>query len=42
VGGVIERLRARPGGADVEVLEVVAEDMHFALPRELRELPLVG
>jgi 4-hydroxy-3-methylbut-2-en-1-yl diphosphate reductase len=36
VGGVIEHLRARPGGAEVEVLDVVEENMHFALPRELR------
>jgi 4-hydroxy-3-methylbut-2-en-1-yl diphosphate reductase len=40
VQDVIERLRSRPGGADVEPLQVVEEDMHFALPAELRRLPL--
>jgi 4-hydroxy-3-methylbut-2-enyl diphosphate reductase len=37
---VLERLRARPGGADVEALEVVDEQMHFALPAGLRRLPI--
>jgi 4-hydroxy-3-methylbut-2-enyl diphosphate reductase len=37
---VIAALRARPGGAEVELLDVVEEDMHFALPAELRRLPL--
>jgi 4-hydroxy-3-methylbut-2-en-1-yl diphosphate reductase len=37
---VIERLKARPGGATVELLEVVEEDMHFALPAQLRRLPV--
>lgn len=32
VSGVIERLRARPGGATVRTLQVVDEQMHFALP----------
>jgi 4-hydroxy-3-methylbut-2-en-1-yl diphosphate reductase len=40
IDGVIERLRARPGGALVEPLEVVEEDMHFALPAGLRRLPV--
>lgn len=39
---VIERLRARPGGAEVEPLEVVDEQMHFALPAELRHLPIAS
>ena len=37
---VIEALRARPGGAHVDLLEVVEENVHFALPAELRRLPL--
>jgi 4-hydroxy-3-methylbut-2-enyl diphosphate reductase len=40
VHGVIEALRARPGGAKVEVLDVISEQTHFALPAELRRLPL--
>ncbi len=40
VEGVIEHLRRRPGGAEVEQLQVVEEDMHFALPAGLRRLPL--
>ena len=40
VDGVIERLRARPGGVRVEVVEVVEEKMHFALPAGLRRLPV--
>ncbi|HVM00565.1 MAG TPA: 4-hydroxy-3-methylbut-2-enyl diphosphate reductase [Egibacteraceae bacterium] len=40
VDGVIARLRERPGGVAVEPLEVVAEDMHFALPAALRRLPM--
>jgi 4-hydroxy-3-methylbut-2-en-1-yl diphosphate reductase len=40
VDGVIARLRARPGGAEVERLDVVEEDMHFALPAGLRRLPV--
>ena len=40
VGGVIEWLQARPGGATVETLEVVEESMHFALPAGLRRLPV--
>ncbi|MEX2621072.1 MAG: 4-hydroxy-3-methylbut-2-enyl diphosphate reductase [Egibacteraceae bacterium] len=37
---VVTRLKDRPGGAVVEPLEVVEEDMHFALPAGLRRLPL--
>jgi 4-hydroxy-3-methylbut-2-en-1-yl diphosphate reductase len=37
---VIERLQQRPDGAVVEPLDVVHEDMHFALPAELRRLPI--
>ena len=37
---VIAALRARPRGAEVEVLEVVDEQMHFALPASLRNLPV--
>jgi 4-hydroxy-3-methylbut-2-en-1-yl diphosphate reductase len=40
VDEVIERLRSRPGGATVELLEVVEEDMHFALPAGMRRLPV--
>ncbi|MPZ73687.1 MAG: 4-hydroxy-3-methylbut-2-enyl diphosphate reductase [Nitriliruptorales bacterium] len=39
---VIAALRARPGGADVEVLDVVEEQMHFALPAGLRNLPVAN
>ena len=39
---VIARLQALPRGADVEMLDVVPEDMHFALPRELRGLPVAA
>jgi 4-hydroxy-3-methylbut-2-en-1-yl diphosphate reductase len=39
VDEVLERLRARPGGARVELLEVVDEQMRFALPAGLRRLP---
>jgi len=42
VQGVIDALQARPGGAKVEVVDVVAEQMHFALPSELRRLPLAN
>ncbi|MGH8934306.1 MAG: 4-hydroxy-3-methylbut-2-enyl diphosphate reductase [Egibacteraceae bacterium] len=42
VQGVIDALEARPGGAKVEVVDVVAEQMHFALPSELRRLPLAN
>jgi 4-hydroxy-3-methylbut-2-enyl diphosphate reductase len=38
VDQVVERLRARPGGARVELLEVVEESMHFALPASLTTL----
>jgi 4-hydroxy-3-methylbut-2-en-1-yl diphosphate reductase len=40
VDQVMERLQARPGGAEVELLQVVEEDMHFALPAGLRRLPV--
>ena len=36
----IAALEARPGGATVKTLEVVEESMQFALPKELRRLPL--
>jgi len=39
---VIRRLQARAGGARVETLEVVDEQMHFALPAELRRLPVAA
>ncbi|HVM14061.1 MAG TPA: 4-hydroxy-3-methylbut-2-enyl diphosphate reductase [Egibacteraceae bacterium] len=42
VDGVLEHLRARPGGAVLEPLEVVEEDMHFALPASLRQLPILS
>jgi 4-hydroxy-3-methylbut-2-en-1-yl diphosphate reductase len=37
---VVEHLRARPGGAVVEAVDVTQEDMHFALPAQLRRLPI--
>ena len=37
---VIAALRARPRGAQVEILDVVDEQMHFALPASLRNLPV--
>jgi 4-hydroxy-3-methylbut-2-en-1-yl diphosphate reductase len=40
VQSVIDRLHRRPGGAVVEPVNVVEEDMHFALPKELRHLPV--
>ena len=40
VDEVLSRLRSRPGGAVVQPLDVVEEDMHFALPAGLRRLPL--
>ncbi len=40
VRDVIEALAARPGGAVVETVDVVEEDMHFALPANLRRLPV--
>ncbi|MGH8905522.1 MAG: 4-hydroxy-3-methylbut-2-enyl diphosphate reductase [Egibacteraceae bacterium] len=40
VQGVIETLQARPSGAIVEVLDIIDERIHFALPAELRRLPL--
>lgn len=42
VQGVIAVLRGLPRGAVVEVLDVVEEDMHFALPSKLRSLPLAA
>ena len=42
VDGIIEHLESRPGGAVVQPLEVVEEDMHFALPAALRRLPLLS
>lgn len=41
VDEVLDALRARPGGATVDLLEVVDEQMHFALPASLRRLPLL-
>ena len=35
VHGVIDRLSRAPRGAHVEVVDVVAESMHFALPSTL-------
>ncbi len=40
VTDVIAHLRNRAGGAEVEVLDVVDEQMHFALPASLRSLPV--
>jgi 4-hydroxy-3-methylbut-2-enyl diphosphate reductase len=40
VAGVIAALQALPRGARVEPLEVVDEQMHFALPAALQRLPL--
>ena len=40
VTDVIAHLRARPGGATVEVLDVIDEQMHFALPAAMRDLPI--
>ncbi len=37
----IAALQARPGGATVKTVDVVEESMHFALPKELRQLPTV-
>ncbi|WP_336248796.1 4-hydroxy-3-methylbut-2-enyl diphosphate reductase [Stomatohabitans albus] len=42
VQGVIKWLKARPRGAVVELLDVVEEDMHFALPSKLRSLPVAN
>jgi 4-hydroxy-3-methylbut-2-en-1-yl diphosphate reductase len=42
VTDVIDALSARPGGAVVERLDVIAEDVHFALPQQLRNLPVLG
>ena len=40
VTAVIRFLRELPGGAAVQTLDVVEENMHFALPAGLRTLPL--
>jgi 4-hydroxy-3-methylbut-2-en-1-yl diphosphate reductase len=40
VAGVIDQLRARPGGAVVETLDVIDENVHFNLPAGMRSLPL--
>jgi 4-hydroxy-3-methylbut-2-enyl diphosphate reductase len=37
---VIDALRSRPRGAQVEILDVVDEQMHFALPSNMRNLPV--
>jgi 4-hydroxy-3-methylbut-2-en-1-yl diphosphate reductase len=42
VDGVIERLQGMDRGAVVEHLEVIDEQMHFALPAKVRNLPLLG
>jgi 4-hydroxy-3-methylbut-2-enyl diphosphate reductase len=42
VQGVIDALQALPRGARVEPLEVVDEQMHFALPAALHRLPLAN
>ena len=42
VSDVIRWLQQRPGGAVVETLEVVDEQMHFALPAQLRNLPVAA
>ena len=40
VTDVIAHLRNRPEGARVEILDVIDEQMHFALPASLRDLPI--
>jgi 4-hydroxy-3-methylbut-2-enyl diphosphate reductase len=40
VSDVIAALRQRPGGAEVRTLDVIDEQMHFALPAQLRDLPV--
>ena len=40
VTDVIEYLRSRPRGAVVETLDVIDEQMHFALPSSMRDLPI--
>jgi 4-hydroxy-3-methylbut-2-enyl diphosphate reductase len=42
VTGVIARLSARPGGATVEALDLIPENITFALPAGLRRLPVAG
>ena len=40
VQGVIAWLKSQPRGAEVQTLDVVEENMHFALPSKLRSLPV--
>jgi 4-hydroxy-3-methylbut-2-en-1-yl diphosphate reductase len=42
VSQVISELRSQPGGAEVITLDVIDEQMHFALPARLRDLPVVS
>ena len=42
VQGVIDHLAARPGGATVAPLDVIEENVTFALPQELRGLPVAS
>ncbi len=42
VTGVIDRLRSRTGGAVVETLDLLEENVTFALPASLRRLPVAG
>lgn len=42
VTGLIDRLRARPGGATVETLDLIEENITFALPAGLRRLPVAS
>ncbi len=42
VTGVIDRLRSRPGGARVETLDLLEENVTFALPASLRRLSTQG
>jgi 4-hydroxy-3-methylbut-2-en-1-yl diphosphate reductase len=42
VDEMIAALGERYGGAEVRTVDVVDEQMHFTLPKEIRELPLVG
>ncbi len=40
VTGVIDHLRARPGGAQLQTLDLIEENITFALPANLRRLPV--
>ena len=40
VTDVLAHLRNRPQGAHVEILDVIDEQMHFALPAAMRDLPI--